>query len=496
MKQFFTLVVLLPFLTIGQGCGKSHSAGSKDPPNVLFILADQFRQDIAGVYGGQMISTPHIDRLAHSGILFDHAISSYPMCTPYRGMLMTGKHPTHTGILVNFVNATALHYHSTLGELFAGAGYKTGYIGKWHLGAGGWTNYGNEPNGKRGIDLENNYIPPGPARMGFDHWEAYNFHMQFNNYYYWANSPEQIQTGAYETDIQVSQAIGFMENHKNTNQPFFLVLSTHPPHPPFTAEASPEGYLDQIPEEIKWNQNVPQDNPQTTEAMRYYLAMSKNIDDNVGRLMAWLKDSGLDQNTIVIFTSDHGEMHGSHGYLYKQKPYAESLHVPLIFRWPERLPAGIRKNTPFTPVDFLPTLCGLAGIEVPEETDGENLSRILMTPGKEKDRAVLTGNYVSDYNTFSTGGPFPEWRGVYTGDYTYVRWLSGEKELYDNASDPFQMNNLMDNSESSGQAEAFEETLKKLLKEADDAFLPGTAYQKWFDADRYPIPEMIPGMDK
>jgi arylsulfatase A-like enzyme len=480
---------------MGVSCScSSQQTKSKEKPNILFIITDQFRQDIAGTYGGSVISTPNIDKLARSGVVFENAVSTCPVSTPYRGMLLTGCYPTHTGILVNFVNVTSDNYKNTLGKLFANAGYQTGYIGKWHLGAGGWTNYGNEPNGKKGIDEENNYIPPGPGRLGFDYWAAYNFHAQFNNYFYYTDSPTKIQTDQYETDIQVSQAIDFMEKQKSMKHPFFLVLSTHPPHPPFSKENCPKGYLEKVPETINWEPNVPKNNnPRTVEAMRYYLAMAKNVDDNIGRLLDYLDKSGLNKNTIVIFTSDHGEMHGSHGYLNKQKPYKEALNIPLIYRGPGILQEGLRKKVPFTPMDHLPTLCALAGIKIPDGKDGVNLASVLKNPDEDENRTVLIGNYVSEFNTFSSGTTSPEWRGVYSGRFTYVKWLTGKEEFYDNTKDPFQLNNLVEDGGSSEIISEFRKKLNNLLTEAGDDFLPGNAYGKWFNENRYPKMDVISG---
>ena len=472
----------------------SQQAISDEEPNVLFIIIDQFRQDIAGTYGGSTISTPNIDRLARSGVVFENAVSTCPVSTPYRGMLLTGCYPTHTGILVNFVNVTSDYYKNTLGTLFADAGYRTGFIGKWHLGAGGWTNYSNDTKDRKGIDEENNYIPPGPGRLGFDYWAAYNFHAQFNNYFYFTESPAKVQTDQYETDVQVSQAIDFMEKNKSVNHPFFLVLSTHPPHPPFNKQNSPEGYLEKVPEEINWEPNVPKENnPRSVEAMRYYFAMAKNIDDNVGRILDYLEKSGLDKNTIVVFTADHGEMNGSHGEVNKQKPFKEAISIPLIYRFPGVIREGLRKKVPFTPMDHLPTLCSLAGIKIPGGKDGINLAGVLKNPDKDENRTVLIGNYVSSFNTFSTGTTFPEWRGVFSGGFTYAKWLTGKEEFYDNTKDPYQLDNLVDDAGSSVIINEYRKKLKNLLKEAGDDFLPGSAYGKWFDENRYPKMNVISG---
>jgi arylsulfatase A-like enzyme len=242
--------------------------------------------------------------------------------------------------------------------------------------------------------------------------------------------------------------------------------------------------MEHVPEEIYWSPNVPADNPRKLIDMRYYLAMCKNMDDNLGRLMKYLETSGLEEDTILIFTSDHGEMHGSQGRLNKMVPYAEAMDIPLIIRWPKRIKAGIRIDPLQSPMDHLPTLCGLAGISIPEEVDGADLSRVIM--GKEKDsrEEILIGSYTSHWDFFQSGTLWPEWRGVKTKQYTYCQWLTGEEELYDDLEDPFQMKNLAVESPDIPILKHLRSRLKDFLAEAHDDFLPGTAYGEWYDDRR------------
>lgn len=272
-----------------------------------------------------------------------------------------------------------------------------------------------------------------------------------------------------------------MKKHKNSDRPFFLCVAPHPPHPPFAPEYIPEGSLEKVPENIHWSPNVPADNPRKFMEMRYYLAMVKNMDDNLGRLMGFLEVSGLAKDTILIFTSDHGEMHGSHGRLNKMVPYAEAMNIPLIIRWPNRIEADSRIDPLQTPMDHLPTLCGLAGIRIPREVDGADLSRVIL--GKEKDsrQKVLIGSYTSHWDFFQTGTRWPEWRGLRTKQYTYCKWLTGEEELYDNTEDPFQMNNLAAGAAEMPVLKRMRSRLKDFLAAAHDDFLPGTAYGDWYD---------------
>ena len=279
----------------------SADAGS-GKPNVLFIFDDQLRADACSVYGGKNIQTPNIDKLASQGVRFTNAVSTCPLCTPFRGMVQTGRFPTHSGLVLNFVEVNPKQ--RCIAHIFRDGGYNTGFIGKWHLAAGmdknlgkfdpGSVNVWSEEFKKQNPDTE--FVPPGPARLGYDHWQAYNFHGSFNNYWYYGDEKKKIQySNQYETDVETDQAIEFMRKSKESQKPFFLMIAPHPPHPPFKPEWCPTGYLEKIPENIQFAPNVPADHPRRKDLLqiRCYYAMCKNFDDNVGRLMKFLDESGL-----------------------------------------------------------------------------------------------------------------------------------------------------------------------------------------------------------
>lgn len=469
--------------TAGAGSGPG---GRK--PNILFIVDDQLRADVCGVYGGKDITTPNIDRLAAEGVVFTNAVSSCPVCTPYRGMVQTGRYPTHSGIVANFVEASAVQNPHCMGNVFAAAGYRTAFLGKWHLASGWRREEGLYEANSEAVQAyqeknpETEFVPPGPDRLGYQHWQAFNFHADFNNYFYYEDEPERIYSGRYETDTQTDQAIAFMEECRQSGQPFLLHVEPHPPHPPFSSAAVPEGYLEQVPETIQWLPNVPADNnPRTLLEMRYYLAMAKNMDDNLGRLLEYLETSGLAADTIVVFTADHGEMHGSHGRINKMVPYSESINIPLIMRWPEGIPAGSRTDALQTPMDHFPTLCALAGIQVPPEVDGVDLSRVVLREGTDDREEILIANYTSHWDFFQTGTEWPEWRGIKTKQYTYWQWLAGGEELYDNLADPYQMIDLAATGAEPEALDRLRSRLQDLLAIAHDDFRPGTGYGEWYD---------------
>ena len=454
------------------------------PPNVLFVFLDQLRTDGCSVYGGRNIVTPNIDRLAREGVTFSNAVSTCPVCTPYRGMLQTGRYPTHSGIILNFIEASHAQNPNCLANVFAAAGYETGFIGKWHLAAGvhqGAPVDADRPACATPVDPDHDFIEPGPRRLGYNHWQAYNFHYNYYDYWYYEDVPTKLSSDRYETDTETDQAVAFMEKCRQSNRPFLLSFAPHPPHPPFDTEHTPEGCLERVPQALWRPPNVPADDPCTDDERRCYLAMIQNADDNLGRMLDYLDSSGLAENTLVVFTSDHGEMLGSRGRIQKFVPYAESINVPLIMRLPGKIPSGIRIDALQTPMDHFPTLCGLAGLSIPSEVDGVDLSEVVTGTTNHDREAVLLGNYSASEYQFETGTTWPEWRGVKTRQYTYVRWLTEEEELYDNQADPYQMQNLAEGGAEPEALVHLRARLTDLLAAAHDDFRTGTEYSDWYD---------------
>lgn len=380
----------------------NHCSQSGKRSNIIVVFDDQARAKELGCYGGKNITTPNLDQMASEGVSFTHATSTCPLCTPYRGMMQTGRYPTHSGIVLNWVNVNL--NQRCIAHVFKDEGYSTAFIGKWHLASGART-----MNGLRNTTLidkrhirensriyakmnpETEFVPPGPQRLGYEHWEAFNFHIDFNNYWYYRDQPEKIYSGKYETDTQEDQAIAYMEKHRGLDRPFFMMIASHPPHPPFHIDYCPPGYLEKIKpvEKLYWRPNIPEGFPNTLDTTRwkqdivsnearFYYSMLKIMDDNIGRLLRFLDDSGLSRGTILIFTSDHGEMLGSRSLMNKMAPYAESVGIPLIARWPGNIPAGMLIDALQAPIDHLPTLCGLAGIQCPHTVDGIDLFDVIL----------------------------------------------------------------------------------------------------------------------
>ena len=435
-------------------------------PNVLFVLADQLRATSIPLYGEHQIETPHLDRLTAEGVVFTNSIATCPVCTPYRAMLVTGRHPQTTGMIVNF--ARLRHDEIGIGDVFGRAGYRTGWIGKWHLHTGSFP----------AIDSVD-YVPEGRDRMGFEHWRGYNFHSTYFDGWYNVDDWHNRRWEGYEAFALNKLAFEFVE--ADDGRPFCLFISPHQPHSTRGAFA-PEEYYQRLPEKLQLPANVPAEMQEDSQQMyRHYLAMTIALDDMMGELLGYLERTGLAENTLLVFTSDHGSQVGAQGISpwMKMRPYEESLRVPMMARLPGVLSAGATNDTLIAPVDILPSLCGLCGIPVPRTVEGCDLSdAILGRPGASEQDALLTMNFTATFDWLLDG---KEWRGVRTKTHNLNRWLDGRTELFDLEADPLEMQNLADDPASVKIREQLEKRLDELMAARGDALLPCHEYRSWHD---------------
>jgi len=444
-------------------------------PNLLFVLTDQLRASSLPLFGERQIATPSIDRLAAEGLLLTSALSTCPVCTPARAMLVTGRHPQTTGHLINSVRTR--HSEISIADTFARAGYRTGWIGKWHLHTGVWPAIDRMPQ-------HPDWVPEGRDRLGFDYWRAYNQHMVYFDGFVQGDDWNYERWEGYETEGLLKYAFEFMGTPSAGDAPFCLFLSPHQPHyTPF--EFAPERFYEALPAELVLPANVPPAMLDEARVMyRHYLAMILALDEMVARLDAFLHARGLAEDTIVVFTSDHGSEGGAHGVKPWMKKHAheESLHIPAIVRYPRRVPACARSDAMTTMVDFFPSLATLCGIPVPRSVEGRDLSAAwLGHAGAPAPEAVLLMNFSAGYDWLIDG---MEWRGVRTRQHTYVRWLDGRTELHDRAADPLQMDNLAGRAEHRALVEEMEATLRRLMAARCDELMPCSNHRAWLDSQR------------
>jgi len=429
-------------------------------PNLLYVFADMMREQDMGCAGNEQIITPNLDLFAKQGTLLTNAISTYPVCCPYRAMLMTGKYPFGNKVVTN--GPPLPEEELCIAEILKTVGYQTGYIGKWHLNG--------HPGSNAGAGLQ--FVPPGPKRQGFDYWAAANFiHDYFKSFYY-RDEDKKIMIEGWEPDTQTDLAIQYMKDHKDA--PFCLFLSWGPPHDPYIA---PEKFKNMYkPDKLKLRENVfwGQDGART-DYHSYYAAVT-SLDWNMGRLMEAMDKLGIADNTIVVFTSDHGDMLHSLGLLQKQLPYEESINVPFIIRCPQKIKAGQKNDVLLGSPDIMPTLLSLMDVEIPKTVEGRNLSPFILgnATEAEPDSALI--------ETISPCGRYPDrtglraWRGVRTKRYTFARFRDEDWLLYDNKLDPYQKRNLIYNSEYKPLRDELNTKLDQWLKKTNDPFLPTSTY--------------------
>lgn len=436
-------------------------------PNILLVLADQLRACSVGYAGEEPVLTPHLDALARESAVLATAVSPTPVCTPYRGSLLTGRTALSLGLVLNDIPLR--HDEVSLAHAAANEGYETAYIGKWHL------------NGPDRLA----WVPPGAARQGFDVWAAANFdHNYDRSIYFGGDSAVPRRWPGYDAEAQTTMALEFMEM-RATDRPFCMVLSWGPPHHPY--RTVPERYLEMYdPEAIQARPNCPE--PPVKDLWGYY-AQTTFLDDQLARIVAALDHLGLAQDTILAFTSDHGDMHGSHGVYKKQWPWDESIKVPFVIRYPRGVKGGVRHEFPLSAIDIMPTLLGLAGVPIPDRVEGVDASPWLRGSDAPPPEAVLLMNPCP----FSIGDPrgpdqVPsfkgmrmEYRGVRTKRHTYVRTIDRPWLLYDNQADPYQQRNLVEEPGHRALRDELEGRMQSLMDHVGDRFEPKEEYYRRFD---------------
>ncbi|MDO5971526.1 sulfatase [Flavivirga aquimarina] len=432
-----------------------------EKPNIVFVFADQWRAQSLGYSGNPDVITPNIDKLASEGVYFSNAISTAPVCTPFRSMMLTGQYVLKNGM---FMNDVLLDPDSkSFAKLFSEQGYNTAYIGKWHLD-------GNNRSA---------FIPK-ERRQGFEYWKALNCSHSYNNSNYWSNDDKLHQWEGYDAELQTKDAIAYIEEQSKNKKPFCLMLSWGPPHAPY--QTAPKEFQDLYKNtDIQLRPNVPEELAEKTKTLlKGYYAHCSALDSYISELQDAIKCSNIENNTIFVFTSDHGDMINSHGQTKKQKILEESTKVPLIIKYPALLgKKGKKSDFLFNTLDILPTMLGMSGINVPTGLDGEDITDVI-TGKKEDTREASLVSCIQPFGQGKRSKGGKEFRGVITKRYTYAKDLSGDWLLFDNAKDPYQLNNLTGNPDFKSITKNLEGLLYEELNRLDDKFLKGAFYiEKW-----------------
>jgi arylsulfatase A-like enzyme len=458
------------------GCFESQSAAAKNRPrpNIVFIMTDDHDRDALSCYGSKVNTTPNLDRLAKEGMLFEHCLCTNSICAPSRAVVLTGKYSHINGKIDNRNNPFD-GSQQTFPKLLQSAGYQTAIVGKWHLRS---------------------------APTGFDYWNVLPGQGKYHN-------PEMIEMGektkreGYVTDLITDYSIDWLKG-RDEDKPFCLVYQHKAPHRnwqpddkhkdmykgkeiplPDTFDDDYSTRSDAAREQamtIMDHLRVPSDTkvhpPEGLEGrelkkwkyqryMEDYLACVASVDDNVGRFLDYLEESGLAENTVVFYTSDQGFYLGTHGWFDKRFMYEESLHMPLMVRYPGVVKAGSVNSEMVSNLDFASTFLELAGTDVPGDIQGDSLLPLLK--GKTPD--TWRKSFYYHYYEYPGAHSVKRHYGVRTERYKLIHFYYDIDawELYDLKKDPNELNNVYGDPKNAGLVKKLKAEIKRLRKKYKDS---------------------------
>ena len=461
-------------------------------PNIVFIISDQHKKEATGAYGDTKVITPNIDKLAKNGIVFSNAYTPAPVCAPSRAALITGMYPSANGAEYHKTpmpgkNGKTKHVGSglfrssgykegivTLAEVFRKGEYITSSPGKMHVH--GELQKNVDPDYPQGNDLgfdeiSSRYYTTFPGGhyediVGEDEHQRYREfkkYGQFNkdnklNHKY---LPTLVKEDENNFDMVVAnESVDFIERRAKDGKKFFIHVGFEKPHPPLTTTKK---YLDMYnPETFElpntagdwfdkgkypWVPNwvhsgVPKDLTKARNVMASYYACITEMDDMVGRVVESLKENGLYENTIIIYTTDHGEHMFEHGLRGKHNMYEASVNIPFIVSFPKKYSSNIKNESFVSFVDIMPTFCDIMGWEIPETAQGVSLKKVFEEGEILSDRSLYSEFRGGDYNGFSNVKNLPS-RMLRKGDYKFIYTHGIINQLYNVTQDPDELNNLV-----------------------------------------------------
>ena len=438
-------------------------------PNILFVFSDQHRWCDLGCYGNEQVISPHFDAFAQEAAQLTHCVSNSPLCVPARGILLTSLFPLKHGAITNDLPINPKV--TSMAQVLQAHGYYTGYIGKWHLA---------------GIPRDQ-FISAGPRRLGFETWKTINCGHRYIDDHYYDEADNRIDFHGYEPEVETELAIDFVKERAGKDRPWSLHLSWGPPHDPY--QAVPRKYLNLYdPGTICLRDNVgesilrslktePLSRADIRKNLQGYYAHITALDEQFGRLLKALRETRQLENTIVVYTSDHGDMLGSQNLCNKQLPYEESIRVPLLVQWKGRTRISVNDEL-IGLVDLAPSILGLAGISFQNPVDGRDLHALFTEPNARGRDHVYIFDLIPCHQAEDRDGR--EWRGVRTKQFTFVRSAADAGYLlYDNEADPFQRNNLISHPDYAKVCSRLNDQLMREV-ETNDALLPWEEFIRRF----------------
>lgn len=447
-------------------------AQSTQHPNIIYVFPDQFRNSAMQFWSENGFSqqvrfkadpviTPHLNQFAREAVVLTSAQSNCPLSSPHRGMLLTGLYPDGNGVMLNCNDTRPISNLKqdvmAISDVLSQNGYDCAYIGKLHVD---YPTKNNPQNPGTYVEDRNpvwDAFTPEERRHGFNFWYSYGTFDEHKNPHYWDSKNNRHDPKEWSPVHEAGKAIEYLTGIRDKSKPFFLMVSMNPPHSPYNSpddcqEKDFDLYKNIPLMKLLVRPNVNQSFKSRMANAPYYFASVTGVDREFGRILATLKELGLDKNTIVVFSSDHGETLASHVEDAKNSPYAEAMNVPFLIRYPGKLKphvTGLLLSTP----DIMPTLLSLAGLKnsIPAGVQGHDLSSELSRkkPSVNAPKAVL---YIQNLDGMKNAegkviSYFPGARGVKTDRYTLAIFIDRKKQLkqvmlFDDVKDPYQMHNL------------------------------------------------------
>ena len=433
----------------------------KQPPNLVIVFPDQMRAHALGFLKEDPVVTPHLNRFAGESLVLPQAVSNYPVCSPFRAMLMSGKYPLANRVISNCTSQTEpvgcelQQSDRCWSDVLKELGYSLGYIGKWHLDSPRKPYV--ECNNNRGAMKWNEWCSP-QRRHGFDYWHSYGTYDAHMKPMYWDTAAKRDefqfvdQWGPeHEADLAVQYIANKDGKVRKANQPFALVVSMNPPHTPYNQ--FPKKYLEPYAGKtdadliVRPNVDKSGKTPMSKLALsetKNYFANVTGVDEQFGRILKAIDDAGLTDNTIVLFTSDHGNCLGSHNLDTKNNPFEESMRIPFIIRWPGKIKAR-QDDLLISVPDIYPTLLELMGFKgsVPAGVQGVSHAGLFLTGNGPRPSSQF---YVKMPYDNPSGGL----RGVRTDKYKLILSATPheptKRHLYNLKADPCEMSDIAESS--------------------------------------------------
>jgi len=413
-------------------------------PNLLIIHTDQQSLWSLSCYGGTVVDTPHVDRLARNGAIFYNFFTNSAVCTPSRGCFVTGRYPTSHGAYTN--NIPLNRDEVTFAEILKRNGYRTGYAGKWHLDGSlrpGWIH----PERSMGFE-------ECPYMFNRGHWKKIE-EFSMNKKDQAVVHPYSVigDEETYTTDWLTNKTLGFLD--ADNDRPFCHMLCLPDPHSPvsvrkpydtmydpedmpipstFTPESLPDWAM-KFQNASSFGLHVPDREDKLRKFLAGYFGEVKLIDDCLGRIIDALEAKGLFENTVIVFSTDHGEYGGEHGLEHKNMIYETAYRIPMVVHWPKGIKAGTQVSNFISTVDFQPTILNLMGVEPCGREEGRDGSAFLRGESPDWDDVSFL-----HHNSHSIAG-------IFTPEYELAFVENGDNALFDRINDPDQVSNLFDQPE-------------------------------------------------